>query len=60
MSKAEYMTHGEAYFYKNRYEELLAENLRLEELYGEQQVIVEAYAKYISGLAIVNVDKPSV
>ena len=37
------MTIGDAYYYKNKYDELEAEYIRLTQLYGEQQAVIEKY-----------------
>lgn len=44
----EYQTpaEGEHFHLKLKYEELHAEHIRLKELYGQQQAIIEAYQKH--------------
>lgn len=40
------MTIGDAYLYKNKFDETNAELIRLKELYGQQQAVIEAYQKH--------------
>jgi hypothetical protein len=40
------MTIGDAHRYKLKYEDTLAELIRLKELYGQQQAHLEAYQKH--------------
>ena len=41
-----HMTHGEAYYWKNKYEDCLEEKLRQQQLLEQQQLIIDKYQKH--------------
>ena len=40
------MTHGDAYYWKNKYEDCLEEKLRQQQLLEQQQLIIDKYQKH--------------